>query len=298
MPGRASPPQSNYILGWSDAEQDRLIQQATLLAPMTERLFREAGIGAGQRVLDIGSGLGDVAMIAARLVGPSGEVVGIERNADYVARARERMSALGLGNVTFIRADLNDATVTGPFDAAVGRLILSFFPEPVAVLRSVSRLLLPRGVIAMIEPCWSATLAVNVGVPLFSRLVTTTHELFTRLGIDTERGPNLHRIFQDAGLDAPHMHLDMEMGHDKTIAEIQTGLLRAVQADAERHGVSLAELGDLDTLTDRIHAELLATNSPIAYVGMVSAWSRKAAEPAVIPSEAKASRGISNLADR
>ena len=121
MPGRANAAQSNYILGWSDAEQDRLIRQATLLAPMTERLFREAGIGAGQRVLDIGSGVGDVAMITARLVGPSGEVVAIERNADYIARARERISALGLRNVTFIRADLNDVAVTEHFDAAVGR---------------------------------------------------------------------------------------------------------------------------------------------------------------------------------
>lgn len=275
MPGRVNAAQSNYILGWSDAEQDRLIRQATLLAPMTERMFREAGIGAGQRVLDIGSGVGDVAMIAARLVGPSGEVVGIERNADYIARARERTSALGLRNVTFIRADLNDVAVTEHFDAAVGRLILTFFPDPVAVLRSVSRLLLPRGVIAMIEPCWSATLAMNVSVPLFSQLVAKTHELFRRLGIDTERGPHLSRIFQDAGLGAPHMHLDMELGHDKVIAQLQAELLRAVQAEAKEHGVSLAELGDLDTLPDRIHAELLATDSPIAYVAMVSAWSRR-----------------------
>ena len=276
MTGRSTAPRSNYVLGWSDAEQDRLIRQAALLAPMTERLFREAGIGAGQRVLDIGSGVGDVAMIAARLVGPSGAVVGIERNADYVARARERISALGLRNVTVIRADLSDVAVTEHFDAAVGRLILSFFSDPVAVLQSVSRLLLPRGVIAIIEPCWSATLAMNASVPLFSRLVTTTHELFRRLGIDTERGVNLSRIFQDAGLGAPHMHLDMELGHDKVIAEIQAELLRAVQGEAKKHGVSLAELGDLDTLPDRINAELLATSSPIAYVAMVSAWSRRA----------------------
>ena len=72
------------------------------------------------------------------------------------------------------------------------------------------------------------------------------------------------------------MHLDMELGHDKGIAEIQAGLLRAVQAEAKEHGVSLAELGDLDTLPDRINAELLATTSPIAYVAMVSAWSRRA----------------------
>jgi len=271
----AAAPNSNYILGWSNEEEDRLIRQAMLLAPMTERLFHEAGIGEGQRVLDIGSGIGDVSMIAARLVGPSGEVIGVERNARYIARAKERVAAVGFRNVTFVQADLNDIAVPGWFDAAVGRLILTFFPDPVAVLRSVSQLLGPRGVVAIIEPSWSPAIAFNARVPLFSRLFTTTHELFQRLGIDTERGPNLHRIFQDAGLPAPLMHLDMELGHDTAIAELQTELLRAVQPDAEKYGVSLAELGDLDSLPDRVHAELLAAKTPIAYVAMASAWSRK-----------------------
>src|SRR5690349_16512255 len=95
---------TGYVLGYSDTEQDRLIRQATLLAPITERLFRDAGIGAGCRVLDIGSGTGDVAMIAARLVGTSGEVLGIERDASFVARARERVATVGFRNVTFLQA--------------------------------------------------------------------------------------------------------------------------------------------------------------------------------------------------
>jgi cyclopropane fatty-acyl-phospholipid synthase-like methyltransferase len=67
---------SPYALGSTDSEHERLIRQAARLAPCTERFFREAGIGTGQRVLDLGSGVGDVAMLVARLVGPSGEVVG------------------------------------------------------------------------------------------------------------------------------------------------------------------------------------------------------------------------------
>ena len=69
-----------YDLGGTDAEHRRLIWQAERLAPLTERLFREAGIGPGQRVVDPGSGVCDVVMLVSRLVGPSGEVVGIERD--------------------------------------------------------------------------------------------------------------------------------------------------------------------------------------------------------------------------
>ena len=80
----------SYIFGSAESEHERLIRQAARLAPYTERFFREAGLDAGQRVLDIGSGVGDVAMLAARLVGPSGEVVGIERDPHSIARARAR----------------------------------------------------------------------------------------------------------------------------------------------------------------------------------------------------------------
>ena len=86
-----SSPTADYVLGSTDAEHERLIWQALRVAPITERLFREAGIGPGQRVLDIGSGVGDVAMLAARLVGPSGEVVGIERDPKSITKARARL---------------------------------------------------------------------------------------------------------------------------------------------------------------------------------------------------------------
>ena len=61
---------AEYPLGNTDAEHERLIRQAARVAPITDRFFREAGIGSGQRVLDLGSGVGDVAMLLARLVGP------------------------------------------------------------------------------------------------------------------------------------------------------------------------------------------------------------------------------------
>src|SRR6266705_4152087 len=90
---------SEYVLGYTNAEHERLIRQAERIGPVTERLFRSAGIGPGQRVLDLGSGVGDVAMLVARLVGASGEVVGIEREASSIARAEARVASAGLRNV-------------------------------------------------------------------------------------------------------------------------------------------------------------------------------------------------------
>ena len=72
---------------------------------MTERVFRTAGLGNGIRVLDLGSGAGDVAMLAARLVGREGEVVGVERDPEAVASATARVAQAGLSNVRFIQGD-------------------------------------------------------------------------------------------------------------------------------------------------------------------------------------------------
>src|SRR5437773_1146189 len=154
-----SHPSADYALGYTDAEHERLIRQAARVAPITERLFREAGISTGQRVLDIGSGVGDVAMLAARLVGPSGEVLGVERDARSIAKATARADEAGLRNVTFTQSDVSEISSDRPFDAVVGRYILMYLPDPAGVLRSLSRLVRPRGAVAFQDATWVPVLA-------------------------------------------------------------------------------------------------------------------------------------------
>jgi ubiquinone/menaquinone biosynthesis C-methylase UbiE len=62
---------SNYVLGHSNEEYERLVLQARILRPYTEKFFRAAGVTPGMRVLDLGSGVGDVALLAADIVGPA-----------------------------------------------------------------------------------------------------------------------------------------------------------------------------------------------------------------------------------
>src|SRR3954454_23790260 len=88
-----------YAMGRTTAEEVRLQRQAVLGEPATRRLFEAAGIGPGMKVLDLGSGAGDVAMLAARMVGPTGSVVGVDINPTIVQTARQRAQARGLPNV-------------------------------------------------------------------------------------------------------------------------------------------------------------------------------------------------------
>ena len=269
---------ADYALGYTDAEQERLMRQAALIAPYTERLFREAGIGMGHRVLDLGSGMGDVSMLVAKLVGPSGEVVGIERDATSIERAQARVAAAGLRNVTFLKTDVNNIVIDQLFDAAVGRFVLMFLPDPVSVLRSVSRLVRPGGVLAFQEPSWAPMLALGSRLPLWSKLLASIHETALRSGMNMEMGLALYRVFQEAGLPAPNMHLEIALGSDIDFLRVTSDLLRSLQPLAAQHNVSLKELGDLDTLLDRICAEIAAANTVVSVVPLLGAWSRKPAD--------------------
>jgi ubiquinone/menaquinone biosynthesis C-methylase UbiE len=268
-------PSSGYALGYTNSEHDRLIRQAARIEPILERLFREAGIGPGQRVLDLGSGVGDVAMLAARLVGPSGEVVGIERDPSSIAVAKARSAEAGFRNIRFTQTDASQIVSDRLFDAAIGRFILMFLPDPASVLRSLSRLVRPGGVLAFQEPSWAPFLTRAETLPLWSGVVSSIHETFLRSGVNPEMGPDLYRIFQEIGMPAPAMHMEIPLGSDADFSRVVCEVLDNLRPLAQQHEVSLDVLGDFATLPDRVQAEIVASGTFVSWVPLVGAWVRK-----------------------
>jgi SAM-dependent methyltransferase len=266
---------TDYLLGSTDEEQERLIRQAALLAPFTERLFRDAGIGPAQRVLDIGSGVGDVSMLLARLVGPSGEVVGIDRDAHSITRARARVVAAGLHNVSFREADVGRVASRKPFDAVVGRLILEFLPDPGAVVCSLSKLVRPGGVLAIQDACWGPLLQLTAGLPLASKCVSLIHEAFQRSGANMDMERVLYRTFQEAGLPAPSMRIDVPVGEPPSFIRWTYDLVSSLRPQMLKHDLACETLGDFDTLRQRLEADFAAAKMFGTCIGLVGAWSRK-----------------------
>jgi ubiquinone/menaquinone biosynthesis C-methylase UbiE len=265
---------ASYALGYSGGEHERLIRQATRFAPYTERLFRDAGIGVGQRVLELGSGVGDVSMLLARLVGPSGEVVGIERDEASIAVATRRVEAAGLHNVRFVRTDVSQVDPDRPYDALAGRFILMFLPDPAAVLRALLPALEPGATVVFQEPSFVQQLAFNQRFPLYSALLQSVRQALMKSGANVEMGPDLYRVYQAAGLQAPSMHMEQALGVDAEFISIVAGLILSMEALARQHAVPLDALGELRTLPERIHAEIEAANAVASLVALVGAWSR------------------------
>src|SRR3954471_21117231 len=106
---------ANYVLGHSVPEYERLMLQGRLLRPLTERFMRAAGVGPGMRVLDVGSGMGDVALIATDIVGPGGHVHGVDRDRAVLERTRERMVQQGCSSwVSFDAGNLDEFSSAQP----------------------------------------------------------------------------------------------------------------------------------------------------------------------------------------
>src|SRR5262245_24561251 len=95
---------TDYVLGHSDFELERLQIQARAIGDITRRLIRECNIKPGMRVLDIGCGAGDVSMMLAEAVGPSGLVVAIDREARAIETVRSRAKAAGHHNIDAVVA--------------------------------------------------------------------------------------------------------------------------------------------------------------------------------------------------
>ncbi len=155
-------------------------------------------------VLDVGSGLGDVALLVAELVGPSGAVVGIDTNPSSLETARDRARAAGLGHVSFRTGEIASLELGEEFDAVVGRCILFFLRDPVAVLRRLVGYVRSGGLIAFQEPGNATLQPVSVPLsPLLDQLWGWIMQTYRHADLDLSMGLHLFRLFGEASLPAP-----------------------------------------------------------------------------------------------
>lgn len=133
----------NLSLEQAHAYEDLFVP--ALFAQWVPTLLQTAGVEPGQRVLDVACGTGVVARQAAELVGPAGQVSGVDLNPAMVEVARETASTIDwrVGDAGDLPYD--DAS----FDVALCQSALFFFPDPARALREMARVLSPGGVVAV-----------------------------------------------------------------------------------------------------------------------------------------------------
>ena len=265
-----------YALGYTEDELHRLADQGQLYASSTRALLLEAGIGPGMRVLDVGCGPGDVSLLVAERVGPTGEVVDVDTNGRVLQLARARVSASGATHVRFVQTDLREFRVDTLFDAVVGRFVLMYLADPADVVRRVAQYVHPGGVVAFQEFQFEFTSLGSAPLPLFEQFRSWGLAVFRRAGVDTSMGLRLRQIFLDAGLPAPSLHLDGYMAGpgDQLAARVVANSLRSALPLVEQFGIATAAEVDIDTFAQRYLAELATSGAVHMLPPTVSAWTR------------------------
>jgi SAM-dependent methyltransferase len=267
----------DYLFAQSTDETRRLKRQAEFLSRFTHFLLDAAGITSGMKVLDVGTCIGDVAFMVAERVGPQGTVVGIDMNPAMIDVARQRAQAAGITNVAFLQGDVSQLALSDRFDAVVGRLILKFIKDRVALLRRLSQQLRPGGILAFQEADFTLMGTTLPHAPIFEQASQRLQEVFGRAGLDTQ-GMNLFRLFLEAGLPAPEMDLVTSVGGGadwaghENIADLTSALLPLMV----QFGIASEEGVQARTLEQRLREEAARLQSVSMDYGLMNVWTRLA----------------------
>lgn len=264
----------SYSLGSSDPEIARLDAQAEFLTVPTRALLAASGLRPGMRVLDLGTGLGHVARAVAEIVGPEGEVVGLDSSPRMLEVAGSRADSPP--NIRYVEGDVTAWRDDEPFDAVVGRLILFHLPDPIGTLRHHLDGVRPGGRLVALDYDIGAVRAEppdRLGASLRDLMLAA----FRAAGADPTIGSRLKQHLEEAGVE--------EVGgfgvtqyiapEDPLGSAMVAGVVRSLLPVILGHGIATAEEVDLDTLQTRVAASLAEHRSQLVPPMLVGAWGRR-----------------------
>lgn len=242
-----------YLLGYRQAEQDRLERQADELAHESEWLFDQIGVGSGWRVVEIGCGPRGCLGLLSKRVGSTGRVVGVERSAEQVERARHFVAKGRLTNVEVLDADARSLDLPErAFDLATARLVLTNVPRPEELVAEMVRLVRPGGFIALHEPD-PTTSRCDPPLAAQARLLQVLHTYAALNGIDRSIGLRVPRMLRELGLlDVgvnPLIHM-YPPGHGRRMLLLEF-VENARERILERELIAEAELAELTAALKR-----------------------------------------------
>lgn len=266
---------AEYLLRNDSEELKRLERQGAVLAQPSRLLLEQAGIGPGMRVLDLGTGIGELAFLAAGLVGPEGEVLGVDQSAAALEVAAQRAAARGLRNVAFEQADVATWKPPAEFDAVIGRLLLIYLQHPADVIRRHLTSLRSGGVYVAMEFDMTVIRAVPA-VPLATRAAGWCRSAFQAARIDLALGVRLGAILSEAGLASPAvLGIQPVLGPSDVLGPANlAGIVRSLAPVIERAGIAAAEELQLETLEQRLAAEMVEHGAVLVPPTLVGGWAR------------------------
>ena len=268
---------ADYVLGGSETELNRLRAQAEEYDEQARWLLDTVGIRPGSRALDVGCGPIGILRLLSEMVGPSGEVVGLEREHRFVELARYEIERLGLQNVQVIEADaLSSGLESESFDLVHERLVLVNVPEREALLAEMLRLTAPGGFVAL-EDIDNVSWLCEPAHPSWDALLAVFHQAFRAGGGDPFVGRRLPSLLRDTSANDVQARLWAELPRPNQYR--RTHLLSLVNSIRERIlQMNLMSESELDAHRQALVQHLADPNTVVVEKLLMQCWGRKPAQ--------------------
>jgi ubiquinone/menaquinone biosynthesis C-methylase UbiE len=271
--GRAGRP-DRYLLGDSTAEVEHLVNQAEVYADVAAELLDRVGLAAGASAIDVGCGALGILRLLRERVGPSGRVVGLDREARLLDAARKAADRHGLP-IEFVQGDATSLDLpTGSFDFVHERTVLLNVQDPATVVSELIRIARPGGVIALEEPD-SAGWVCDPPHPAWDPLLAELLAAYRRNGKNFNIGRRVARMPRDAGLADVQARVTARVtragDYYQTFLLTLTGLVRDQIITGGR--LTVAEF-DAQAASLRAHLE-----QPGTLTGMAEMWQAWGTKP-------------------
>lgn len=240
-----------YVIRGGADGRERLRILSRIVRPTTLSLLDRVGVAPGASCLDLGCGGGDVCVELSRLVGPTGQVLGIDMDAATVAIAEREAAAESLANVSFEITTIGDWHSRRQFDLVYGRFILTHLPDPAAAL-TTCRKSLCQGGRAVIEDidftghfCYPPSAA-------FQRYIALYSEVAHLAGADPNIGPRLPALLVDAGFNDVQVNVAQPAGLTGEVKAMHYLTMDYIRAPILAH--RLASADEIDGIVQELQA--------------------------------------------
>jgi ubiquinone/menaquinone biosynthesis C-methylase UbiE len=239
----------SYPLHSSENERRRLKMQAEALLPLTNRMLAGAGIGPGSRVLELGCGSGDVTLLLADLIGPSGQITAIDRDPQQVQVATTRAASAGFGNVKFVVSEMSSFESDRVFDAVVGRYFLMYAADPDAAVVQAAGWIRPGGSLAFLEMDFFRGAGSTIWPPVAfetQQAITFIVDVMLDAGVNPHMAARLPSLLGRYGPVNAETSAPMQFGARSI--ELPLAAVRSVIPAARKLGRADADRYDVDAL--------------------------------------------------
>jgi ubiquinone/menaquinone biosynthesis C-methylase UbiE len=190
----------SYIIRGGIAGRERLRILSRVMRPTSLALLERAGLGPGMKVLEIGSGGGDLAFDIARIVAPGGRVLGTDIDPTKLDLATREAAELHLANIAFEPGNIMERPPAGNFDFIHARFVLTHLTDPARALEHIRAALSPGGIVVLEDIDFSGYFCYPDCAALW-RYVHLYTETTRRRGVDANIGPRLPSLLAAAGFE-------------------------------------------------------------------------------------------------